>query len=231
MLYSFTDKGKRKSNQDYIIAETYNPDKAICVVADGMGGYKHGEIASKGATESIVTYLSSIEHVNEKELQKAINKANLFIKQKSEDLKSKIGATIAGAVMSKDSAHVFWVGDVKVLWIRNKEILFESKSHTLVNELAENGNIVNNIERYRHVVTRSISGSLKDGEIDYQFLTNLETEDLILIFTDGISDIMSSYQIANIFSISSTKTQGVETVKEFCQQSSSDNFSMIAIEI
>ncbi|RZK24308.1 MAG: hypothetical protein EOO43_07605, partial [Flavobacterium sp.] len=180
MLYSFTDKGKRKSNQDYIIAEIYNPDKSLYVVADGMGGYNHGEIASRGATESIVTYLSGIEHVNERELQKAINKANLFIKQKSEDLKSKIGATIAGVVMSKNDAHVFWVGDVKVLWIRNNEILFESRSHTLVNEMTENGNIVNNIERYKHVVTRSISGSLKEGKIDYKFLTNLNSGDVIL---------------------------------------------------
>ena len=154
VVHSFTDKGKRKTNQDYIAAVRLNSEKSVYIVTDGMGGYDHGDVASKGIAESVITYISGIENVSPHEIQKAVNKANLFVRQKIEDFKTKLGATIGGVVTKKNVAHVFWVGDVKIAVIRNYEIVFESKSHTLINEMIQNGNTISNIDKYRHIVNK-----------------------------------------------------------------------------
>ena len=81
MVNSFSNKGKRKSNQDYLFSKSINPDCILNMVVDGMGGYEYGEVASKLVAENIHTYLSTVQEINEKEIQKAVNKSNLIIKQ------------------------------------------------------------------------------------------------------------------------------------------------------
>lgn len=231
MEYSFSNKGKRKSNQDYLFSKIINPDCTLHMVADGMGGYEYGDVAAKLVAENIHTYLSTVKVINEKEIQKAVNKSNLMIKQKSDDLNAKIGATLAGAIIFNDHAFVFWVGDVKIIHIRNQELLFESHSHTLINQMIDNGTVINKIERYKHVVTRSVSGNVKDSVIDCYSVSNLLPNDLIMIYSDGVSDILNSYQISNIFKSVSIAQEGIKQVESLCNIEAKDNFSMLAVQI
>lgn len=231
MIYSFSNKGKRKSNQDYLFSKSINPDCTIHMVVDGMGGYEYGDVASKLVAENIHTYLSTVQEINEKEIQKAVNKSNLIIKQKADDLNSKIGATLAGVIIIKDSAYLFWVGDVKIIYIRNNELLFESHSHTLINQMVDNGNVINKIERFKHVVTRSVSGSIKDSVIDCHSVSNLLPNDLIVLYSDGVSDIFNSYQINSIFKTESTAQKSINQLEALCNIEAKDNFSMIVVLI
>jgi serine/threonine protein phosphatase PrpC len=231
MVYSFSNKGKRKNNQDYLFSKTINPDCNLYMVVDGMGGFEYGDVASKLIAENIHTYLSTVNNINEKEIQKAVNKSNLIVKQKSIDLNAKIGATIAGAITLENTALLFWVGDVKIIHIRNQELLFESHSHTLINQMIDNGNIINKIERYKHIVTRSVSGSTKESVIDSHTISNLQPNDLILIYSDGVSDIINSYQINTIFKYPITLQEGINQIEALCEIEAKDNFSMIAIQV
>lgn len=231
MVYSFSNKGSRKSNQDYLFSKSINPDCNLYMVVDGMGGYQHGEIASKLVAENIHTYLSTVNHISDKEIQKAVNKSNLIIKQKSDDLNTKIGATLAGAVIFKNSAFLFWVGDVKILHFKNDELTFESHSHTLINQIIDNGNKINKIERYKHVVTRSVSGSIRESEIDCHVISNLFPNDLIIIYSDGVSDILDSYQIETIFKSAASVQEAITDIENLCRTQTKDNFSMITIEV
>lgn len=229
MFYSFSNKGKRKSNQDYLFSKSINPDCILNMVVDGMGGYEYGDVASKLVAENIHTYLSTINDISEKEIQKAVNKSNLIIKQKSDDLNAKIGATLGGAIILKDKAFLFWVGDVKIIHLRNNKLLFETHSHTLINQIISNGSIINNIERYKHVVTRSVSGSIKESIIDCHLVNNLLPKDIIIIYSDGVSDILNSYQIKSVFDSATTFQDGFNQVETLCSNDAKDNFSMMAI--
>jgi serine/threonine protein phosphatase PrpC len=231
MEYSFSNKGKRNSNQDYLFSKVINPDCTLHMVVDGMGGYEYGDVAAKLVAENIHTYLTTVKDINEKEIQKAVNKSSLIIKQKSDDLNAKIGATLAGAIIFKNEALLFWVGDVKIVHIRNHELLFESHSHTLINQMIDNGNVINKIERYKHVVTRSVSGNVKESAIDCYSVSNLLPNDLIMIYSDGVSDILNSYQINNIFKSVSIAQEGINQVESLCNIEAKDNFSMIAVQI
>ncbi|WP_185963155.1 PP2C family protein-serine/threonine phosphatase [Flavobacterium gawalongense] len=230
MLYSFSNKGKRKSNQDYLISKLINPECSLHIVVDGMGGYEYGEMASKLVAENIYTYLSTVKEINEKEIQKAVNKSNLIIKQKSDDFGAKIGATLAGVIIIHNVAYLFWVGDVKIIFIRDNEIIFESHSHTLINQMIDNGNVINRIERYKHIVTRSVSGNIKDGMISFEFIPNLIDDDLFIICSDGVSDVINSYQINNLIKTVASKQEAISQIEGLCSLESRDNFSMIMVQ-
>lgn len=230
MVYSFSNKGGRTSNQDFLFSKSINSNCNLYMVVDGMGGYEFGDIASKLVAENIYTYLSTVKEINEKEIQKAVNKSNLVIKQKSQDFDAKIGATLAGIIVVDNLAYFFWVGDVKIIFIRNKEIFFESHSHTLINQMIENGNLITNLDRYKHIVTRSISGKIKDGIIEC-YSSNLLKEDLVVIYSDGVSDILDSYQINHVFKSSDSVLGGVNKVESLCRTNAKDNFSMTVIHI
>jgi protein phosphatase len=231
MVYSFSNKGNRKSNQDYLFSNLINPDCSIHMVVDGMGGYEYGEVAAEVVAENIHTYLSTVKEINEKEIQKAVNKANLKIKQKGCDLNVKIGATLGGVIIFKTSAFLFWVGDVKIIHVRNNEVIFESHSHTLINQMIDNGNIINKIERYKHIVTRSVSGDIKDSVIGCHTVSNLLANDLIVTYSDGVSDMLNSYQINSIFKSAVTTQEGVNQVESLCNDNAKDNFSMMVVEV
>src|SRR5690606_40404856 len=94
----------------------------------------------------------------------------------------KSGATIGGIVVEKNISHIFWVGDVMVYQINKDKVLFQTKSHTLVNSLLESENVKEekSLERYKHIVTRSISGKPSESNIGY-YSTVFSQDNLFII--------------------------------------------------
>jgi len=149
---SFSAKGKRENNEDYTLSRQISPDCSLFLVADGMGGYSYGEIASSLACESIAEYLtvnygkSEIKQV----LSDSLNIANKNINEMRQELAVKMGTTIAGALIERSIAYLFWVGDVRIYHFRNSEILFQSEDHSLINEMKKKGTVsAKEIERYQ----------------------------------------------------------------------------------
>ncbi len=216
-----TGIGKRKENQDLVTIEKLNSSSHLFLIADGMGGYEKGKEAAKIASENILTFLLFSKSIDEKTIQQSVNKANLGLKifNKEENIKS--GATIGGAIIQNDSIHLFWVGDVKIYHITNGNIVFETESHNLINKLKEdNVNLsVEMIEKYKHVVTRSISGDPTKSIIGYTF-NSVNENDKIIICSDGVHDIISKDRL--------TKMNAVE-MDEVLKRDGRDNYSMIAI--
>ncbi|KAA6331535.1 putative protein phosphatase 2C-type [termite gut metagenome] len=184
--FSFSGKGQRTTNEDYYINIQFDENTSLHIVADGMGGYSHGDIAAYIATESIVDYFSSRyqETDVERVIWESLKIANGQILQKQKTLQTKLGTTIAGIFIREHIAYAFWLGDVQIYHFRNEELLFLSESHSLINEMRKNEILLNkDIERYRHIVTQSLSGS----ELKTISITQLELHpsDIICICSDG----------------------------------------------
>ena len=77
-VYSYSGKGNRETNEDYIRSVQFDNNTSLHIVADGMGGYLYGEIAAQVATNAIVQYLSernSVEDITST-IQQAVEFAN-----------------------------------------------------------------------------------------------------------------------------------------------------------
>lgn len=227
----FTHKGKRKINQDYVLVRNLNPETFLFIVADGMGGYEQGEIAARLVSENIFTYLSSVPDINSNHVQKAINKANLALRQFKEKAGIKLGTTVGGAIVTSNEALCFWVGDVKIFHFKNNVLQKESHSHTLMNEVIDKGSIINSeqINKYKHVVTRSVQGEVDRSQIDFFKVGLVVDQDVFLICSDGVSDIFSGIQIQQILDTTKSHIEAMNSLEESLLREAKDNFSMILI--
>ena len=111
----------------------------------------------------------------------------------------------------------------------NKDkVLFQTTSHTLKNDLLESKSIRDkrSIDRYKHIVTRSISGKPSESNIGYHCLEYSE-KDSFIICSDGGHNLISSSEILRyIYSI-----DGVEKLEQDFLIDSNDNYSLIVVSI
>lgn len=226
-----TEKGKRADNQDYVLVSRINSTCSLYIVSDGMGGYEYGAKAAKIVVENIETYLSTVKEINEKDIQMAINKANLAIRQHQQDSQEKMGATVGGVILTANKTVCFWVGDVKVFQFQDKQLRFETKSHTLMNEMIHNRSIsdIDQLSKYKHVVTRSVQGDVGLSKIGYEEFEQPKESDLFLICSDGVHDMFDGHYIQQILIASDTVDEAIKKIKTVLDIDSKDNFSMIAV--
>ena len=138
-IIEYSNRGSRTENQDYVIHRSLSADSAIFVLADGMGGYSHGEIASQTVAESIVEYVeqNTTNYTPENLLRESIVFANdaLMIKRMEIGGK-KMGTVIAVLFIKGTYAYITWLGDssinlARAKWISAQQtILLFSNSQT-----------------------------------------------------------------------------------------------------
>ena len=218
-IYKYTNTGNREVNQDYVLSQFWGQDISLHLIADGMGGYDCGEIASKIVGD---TFFHGLSHG--KTIEECTVLANDNILKETHNLGiSKMGSTIAGVLINENNATCFWVGDSRAYVFRKGKILFQTEDHSMVNELNKVKPLTfEERKRYGHIITRSIMGK-KEDRVDIKNLT-LNKDDEILLCSDGI---YNDYPIDYI--IECIKAGTFET--ECQNQDFSDNHSLIYIHI
>lgn len=232
MFIKFSHKGKRQTNQDYILVQELNAKYSLCLIADGMGGYELGEVAAKIVAESILTYLKRVVTICSEDIQKAINKSNLAIRQLSEDSRKQLGATVGGVLVCEGKATCFWVGDVKIFLFRDHTIAFESVSHSLASEVNKTGSLksLKRSVKFSHTVTRSVQGSVDKSRADIVELGPICNGDTLFICSDGVYNALENAQLQQILVSSHSVEEAVSSIEGKCIVDSEDNFSLITIQ-
>jgi PPM family protein phosphatase len=213
--FGLSDVGcKRSMNQDAFYADN---EKQIYIVADGMGGHKAGELASKMAVEAICKILYEeeldedkstlndqdfIDH-EEENCRFAVEYANEVIYQKSnESLEFHgMGTTVVLLKINKGNAIIAHVGDSRIYRIQDEEIHQLTKDHSRLQELIDQKRIsAEEAERYplRNVITRALGGS-PDVIVDTK-LCPLGINDLFILCTDGLTSVISDTETLEIVS-------------------------------
>ena len=193
-IFKYSNIGNREQNQDYLVSTKLGQDSSLHLVADGMGGYDCGDIASKIVGDSYVYGLSrnmSIEDsTREASKNIQIERRNLGV--------AKIGSTVAGVLLCGMKVTIFWAGDSRVYLFRNKEQLFQTEDHSILNELSRKRKLsFEERERYGHIITRSIMGNADDKVDTCEMI--LQKGDELLICSDGIyNDCPIDYLIDTI---------------------------------
>ncbi len=208
--FGITDKGKiREDNQDcFIIEKCEKKSCFIVALCDGMGGAKAGGLASRLANKTFVSYVfdklmsrkrltSSYKQI----LIDACNEANRvdFDYSQFDDSCKGMGTTIVGGIISENgSGHIINVGDSRayLISVRHRDIYQITRDHSLVEDLVEYGAITKEQARthpQKNVITRAV-GAEAEVAADY-FEFNLQNSDILLLCSDGLSNMVSDIEI------------------------------------
>src|SRR5699024_4730011 len=144
--FFLTDQGKvRKQNEDAGGLFTNQADQVLSVVADGMGGHKAGDVASKLVRSFFLTEWQANEGISSTEeaqdwLDEKIHLVNLKVYQHSEDHPEckGMGTTAILAIFLDDKITIAHIGDSRC-YLFNQEFKQVTEDHSLVNELVKKG--------------------------------------------------------------------------------------------
>ncbi len=236
--YAITDIGrKRQLNQDFIyLSETPIGNLPnVFIVADGMGGHNAGDYASRYAVETVVEEIgASFEKNPVKIMGRAIDKANAMIRQKArEDVSlNGMGTTMVIATCMGRYLEVANVGDSRLYVVHENRIEQVTQDHSLVEEMVRMGGIDRASARNhpdKNIITRAI-GARDYIEADF-FNLELETGDMILLCSDGLTNMIEDDIIYRILTNGrSLKNRVEELVETANQNGGKDNISVIVIE-
>ena len=202
-IYAMTDVGrKREVNQDFV----YVTDKPVgqipnlLVVADGMGGHKAGDFASKYTVKVLHEELENTKLDKPEEiLNTIIHTANHeLIKAAHSDVKLEgMGTTLVVATVIGNTLYFANVGDSR-LYLINDKIRQLSKDHSLVEEMVRLGGIKAEEAKNhpdKNIITRAIG--VEDVEADiYEY--RLKKGDVLLMCTDGLSNMVEDEDMFDI---------------------------------
>lgn len=202
--FSMTDVGrKREVNQDYVYVSTAPVGNIpnLFVVADGMGGHKAGDFASKFTVNVLREELEkSGEDGPELMMRSAIRSANRRLMEAAagDEKLEGMGTTLVAATIIEHTLYFANIGDSR-LYLINKEIRQLSRDHSLVQEMVRLGGIKAEEAKFhpdKNIITRAIGGK-EDVEIDF-FEYHLKKGDVILMCTDGLSNMVEDEEIFRI---------------------------------
>jgi len=235
--FSLTDVGKRRNmNQDYIFTSERPIGNLpnLFLVADGMGGHKAGDYASKHTVETIC---QMVERSLEKEpriiLSQAIDAANEHIRNKSleDESLNGMGTTIVAATCLENCVQVANVGDSR-LYVVGETIRQITQDHSYVEELVRKGSLDKETARNhpdKNIITRAV-GAGDTVEIDF-FSVVLKPGETILMCTDGLSNMLEDEEIRMIMEGQRDLVEKVEAlVREANNRGGKDNISVVLIE-
>jgi serine/threonine protein phosphatase PrpC len=209
--FALTIAGRRTNNEDAICAR---PDLGLFVVADGLGGYDGGEIASSIAVQVIcdlvrrtagdndVTWpykLDPERSVTENEIIVATRLAGDRITARRVGLLEQMGSTVAVLRFSNGHAVIGHVGDSRVYRLRAGELAQLTIDHSLVSQMIASGMAVDAGFPWRHVITRALG--MPAAEPDVQTSAVLPG-DVYLLCSDGLYEPLSEQAIAALLDAS-----------------------------
>ena len=239
-MYSvaLTDVGrKRLVNQDtvYISDTPVGVLPNLYIVADGMGGEKAGDYASKSLIGYMLTYIEHTIKMPVTAIQGAIEyaNANLFAEGSKNPNLSGMGTTVVAASIIDNILHVFNVGDSRCYVLDENSISQITKDHSLVEMLVSKGEITRESAEYKEnksKITRAV-GAEERVLID-SFEVDLAGNEYVLLCSDGLTNMVDDRKIFNIISSSAgVKSSAKRLIEEANLSGGNDNISILLIDI
>ena len=235
--FSITDIGrKRQLNQDYVFTCVVPLGNLpnLFVVADGMGGHKAGDYASKCTVETIV---EEVAKSKKKEpvaiLDDAIQTANRLIRKKSleDENLDGMGTTVVASTYLDGILYVANVGDSR-LYVIGDDIKQITRDHSLVEEMVRMGGIDRAAARNhpdKNIITRAI-GAASSVNVDY-FEVALKPEDIVLMCSDGLTNMIEDKDILEIVRTEGDlKTKADLLIKTANENGGKDNIAVLLMQ-
>ncbi len=197
--FGVTDAGKVRQNNEDALLVGDGRDPTLLVVADGIGGFEAGEVASSITVE----VLKTLEP--DESFEEAIQEANrrILAAARDDEKLSGMGTTIVAVRFTEEpggsEAEVAHVGDSRAYLLRGEELRYLTEDHSLVSELIRSGELTR-AEAAGHpqknLITRAL-GAAEEIQVDTATL-DVEAGDRLLLCSDGLSDMVPEDRIQRI---------------------------------
>lgn len=241
-----TDTGQLRSRNEDAIAS--DASIGLAVLADGMGGYNAGDVASQMATLTITAELiSSFNHMRQSGQQidsemasrlmsEAVDAANLAIYQVANEQQQceGMGTTLVLSLFVDNQVVIGHIGDARAYILRNNNLKQLTNDHSLLQEQIDSGLLSQDqakLANYKNFVTKALgvepAADLEKNTFDVQ------VGDLYLLCSDGLTDMVESHDIET------TLIEGKDDLNALAnslirianQRGGKDNISVILISV
>jgi serine/threonine protein phosphatase PrpC len=247
-IFSQTDPGMvRSHNEDSVACE---PACGLAVLADGMGGYNAGEVASGIAVSVVATEVSHRllnaspveisenggEELGVALLRENIQKANasIFHAAQSQPQYAGMGTTIVSALFYDNRVAVGHVGDSRMYRLRGDELETITHDHSLLQEQLDSGMISledARMSKNKNLVTRAVG---IDAHVDSEIhVHDVQVGDIYLLCSDGLNDMVEDDDIqATLFALQSNLPLASSQLIQMANDNGGrDNISVILVKV
>ncbi len=234
---------KRKTNEDAVLVDD---QLGLYIVADGMGGHRAGEVASKLVVETLRDFIKqdpdredeiALDEADEtlsEEANRILSGIKISNKVVYEISKSKekyhgMGSTVSVMYLNKQTMIAANVGDSPIYLVQKGKIELLSVPHTVMAEHAAIDPESELGEEYRHMLTRAM-GAEETVNADICEIPSFQ-DDVLIISSDGLSDCVSPDEILKIVINNSTEKACRSLVDMANERGGYDNVTVIVLKV
>jgi len=242
-----TDPGRvRSHNEDCF---EIDPERELFVVADGMGGHSHGEVASKMAVQAIKEFVRRTESEDDtwpfaydSRLARHANVLKAAVRLAHDQVLAAIrddgslhgmGTTVVGCLMHNGTAALAHVGDSRAYRLRDGHLELLTQDHTWVNEQVVAGFLSREQARdhpLKNVVTRALGGEAQVA-VDVREV-ELEPGDLLLLCSDGLTTMLEDSEIEQaLLAADEVECACEELIEEANARGGHDNVTVVLLRV
>ncbi len=239
-FFSQTDTGRVRTNNEDAIA--VDESCGVAVLADGMGGYAAGEVASGMACDFIRSELGRWLHeasagASDGDVKRAmdicVDNANraIFGAANSNPTYAGMGTTLVLAVFRSGRLLLGHIGDSRAYRLRDGQLQQITKDHSLLQEQIDAGILTPEQAQYaanKNLVTRALG--VEDLVLLETHLHDIQSGDIYLMCSDGLSDMLRDQQIADIMTAhASLPDMGAALVAGANDAGGRDNIAVVLV--
>ena len=238
--YARTDKGNvRENNEDYFYISNSLDEVQLYLLADGMGGYNGGEIASKLAVQTAKNYIENNFKDIEKDkdsiiqlLGSSMEYANMVVYEKSKETPELqgMGTTLEICLIYNNKAYIGHVGDSRIYRVRKQFIRKLTQDHSYVQKLVKEGTITKEQAEHhpqKNMLMKAL-GCNAFVEPDVMVKGFLK-DDIIIMCSDGLSNLVDQETIYEM--ASNNIEQGTKDLVQLAKDRGGyDNITVVIIK-
>jgi PPM family protein phosphatase len=238
-IYQNSRQGPRAYNQDRL-AYSYSKDALLLVMADGMGGHRHGEVAAQLAVKTLVEAFQRLAVPTltspAKFLIDYIQQVHDMIEnvRETDELLESPRTTIVVAIIQRGTLYCAHVGDSRLYHYRDGHLLFRTEDHSVVQSLYKKG-LISKEEMATHPYKNKIYNCLGGDEvpkIDLADKHELQEGDTVLLCTDGVWGAVNDGKIKEILHSGAVNESTIHLLDtaEVNAGDKGDNMSALALQ-
>lgn len=241
----FSEKGKKPNQEDSLYPQKgkATAECRVLMVCDGMGGHEHGEVASACVADTIGRMTSEMPLCTSAEMKEAFGQAlrqtydNLDALDTDDSHVKKMGTTLTFLALCTDGILVAHIGDSRVYQMRRGcGIVFQTRDHSLVNDLIAAGEITEEEARHypqRNVITRAVQPHQEyPAKASFSLLTDVRKGDLLMLCCDGVVEQLDNADLVRLLLTDESLADRLEVLRKECtERGTRDNHTCYIFEV